>query len=339
MAFERYLASSETNKPPRKQYQEDWQELVNQQIGNAYNWYDIEIEQVPGTQEYVDIKARVSYALAPGTGTKLSDDWKQLIFQNPLDNYARMGKRFRYYDNIWLTVNSERYGSPSENCIVHRCNNTLNFLLTDGCIHQEPCVIDNNLKYGNIYYNNSVNVAQGTIYVWVQMNQYTKHINVNDRFILGYNKVFKVKAITNYLSENTFIHDGAPIIKLEMQVDSTLSTDDFENRITYSTPNDFITNDAYIKITPNINYIALTETVTFKCEYYFDNIKRDNEFTFSIVDSGIPEYAYVFTIIDGNTFSVKNNQRHLLSKLQISCVHDTNPEFNIIHDIELGGAY
>lgn len=339
MAYERYVASSVMIKSPEQQYRDNFQALIDQQINVAYNWFDIEVEDVLGTQIYRSTKVRMSYAINPGTGTKLSDDWKSLLFQTPSDKNIKMGKRFRYGNNIWLTINTEAYGSATENCVMRRCNNTLNVLLSDGSIHKEPCAIDNDVKYGNIYYNNAVNVAQGTIVVWVQFNNFTRNMNINDRFILGYNQVYKIKNIINYLSDFTFDPDGSPLVKMEMQLDSKVSTDDFTKRVTSSTSVVMFDSDDKILINPSLDSISQGDTATFTCYKYHDDVIKNNTFVFTIVDTGIPTSNYDLTTIDGNTFSVKNNAKYLKSKLNILCKDSTDNTFFITYLIELGGVY
>ena len=340
MAYERYMASSVMIRPAVEQHRENFQALVDQQIDNAYNWYDIEIEEIAGSEEYVSSKVRITHAINPDTGTKLSDDWKQLIFQNPEDKIAKLGKKFRFQDNIWITLNAEIYASATENCIIRRCANTLNFLLQNGCIHKEPCAIENNMDSTSIYFNNSVNVAQGTITVWLQKNDYTKNVNINDRFIIGYNKVFKVESVINFLSTNTLVPDGSNLLKLTMKMDSILSTDDFINGITQSTPSDLDKVSGYdIRINPDIDYISEFDTVTFTCNYYFNNVERENDFVFTVIDTGVPKQNYVFTVIDGNNFSIRNNLKYINAPLSIKCANALNPNLFIIKNIQLGGAY
>ena len=61
-------------------------------------------------------------------------------------------------------------------------------------IHYEPCVVEPNMQYVNMYYNDDVVISQATLYVILQHNQYTRNIEIDDRFIIGFNQVFKVKA-------------------------------------------------------------------------------------------------------------------------------------------------
>lgn len=339
MAYERYIsASSVIAKTPKEQHMENWQALIDQQIDNAYNWYDISVEDVFGSQVYNDMKARVTYAINPDTGTKLSDDWKQLIFQNEESN-IRLGKRYQYYDNIWLTVNTENFGSPTYNCVIRRCNSVFNFKLANGKVHKEPVAIDNGLDSSSIYFNNSVNIAQGSITAWLQINDYTRNININDRFILGYNKVFKVKSLINFLTSYTFDINGATLMKIEMQQDSILSSDDFTQKTTNSTPNDFTATSSYISIEPNDGYVSEGDTVEFSCYYMYNGTKRKNEFSFSVLDGSVPTENYIFSVIDSNHFTIQNIKRSSTHKIQVKCINLSNPNMFIVKDIELGGVY
>lgn len=340
MAYEKYSASSVMIKSPREQHREIFQAFVDEQIVNAHNWENIKVEKVFGTGEYSNINVRITHAINPDTGTKLSDDWKQLIFQNPKNKNAKLGKRYMFEENVWLTVNVERYVSATENCIVRRCNNTLNFVLQNGQIHKEPCAIENNMNSTNTYFNNAVNVPQGTIVVWLQLNKYTKNVNINDRFTIGYNKVFKVESVINFLSDETMTPDGSNLLKLTMKTDSILSSDDFINGITQSSPSELNVESGYdVRITPSSNYIVQSDTVVFTCYCYINDTQSDDEFEFSLDGNTVPQENYIFNVIDGNSFSVQNKKKYGESTLDILCTNVNNSDIYITKKIQLGGVY
>ena len=53
-----------------------------------------------------------------------------------------------------------------------------------------------------------------------------------------------------------------------------------------------------------VNSIYLNETITFMVNKYVDGVANTD--TFSVVCSDVPATNYDLTIIDGNTFSIKN---------------------------------
>lgn len=337
MSLPYWDATSDIRLKPSDRYKSDWEAYVKRQYDNAYNWFDIEKETAIGSQEYESMKIRLNSVLNPGTGLQLSDDWQALIFDVGFS--PQIGLRYKYKDNIWITVNIQKYSTPTDNCIIHRCNNYL--ALTDkfGNLHKEPCVIDPALKYGNIYYNNSVDIPQGSIVIWLQLNQYTKDIYVNDRFLIGYNEAYRVKNVINYLSDNTFNVNGSPLIKIEAYLDPIQIGDDFTTRITSNTPVVEAQSDATnIGITPINCTILQGITQTFTCNAYVGDSTNSDKFTFELISNNIPIDRYEFTIIDDNNFSIKNIKKYTSENLVVKCTNNTNNNFKLFNFV-LGGAF
>lgn len=335
MSYEYWQASLPIRKSPDVKYKDDWEHFTKRQFRNAYNWFDIEEEVGFGTQEYKTYKVRTTYVLIPGTGTKLSDDWRTVIFN--VGHKCKMGRRYRYFDNIWLTVNTEEYGTPTDNCIIRRCNSFITMKDKYGNIHKEPCAIDPNLKYGNVYYNNSVNIAQGTVKVWMQLNDYTKNIEINNRFILGYSEVYKVISIVNYMSDNTFDSYGCPLLEVEMKVDTKQIGDYFEesysgSELTVETNSEI----NFIGITPQEYNIPQGEKITYTCNYFNGDIASNHEFNFVLMDNNIPKERYSYDVIDGNTFSIQNYKKYVKENIQIKCIDLTN-QTERVFTFNLGG--
>lgn len=322
-------------KAPNIRYKDDWEAFVLKSFRNAYNWFDIEQEKEFGSEEYFKTKVRTTYVINPSTGTKLSDDWKTAIFN--VNNDVQMGRRYRYFGNIWLTVNTEQYGSPSNNCIIRRCNSFLAMKDKFGNVHQEPCSIDSNLKYGNIYYNNSVDIPQGEIKVWLQLNQYTKDIKINDRFILGYSEVYRIKTVLNYLSDYTFDPNGSPLMTLGMQLESKQIGDDFESNTTGSSPIVPISNDTNtIALNPPKYIIPQGKEIIYKCNFYNGNKLTNHTFSFNLMPNNIPEGRYLYKEIDENTFSIMNYRKYASEPVVIECKDLENEEIKKFH-FTLGG--
>ncbi len=331
-----FEASLNIRKAPNEKYKSNWEAFVDRQYENAYNWFDIEEEIGLGIQKYTPMKVRVTYVLNPATGLKLSDDWKSLIFNVGYD--AQMGRRYKYFDNIWLTVNTEEYGHPTNNCIIRRCNNYLTFQDESGGLHKEPCVIDSSLKYGNIYYNNSVDIPQGSVKIWLQLNEYTKDIKINNRFILGYSEVYRVKTVLNYLSDHTFDEEGSPLIELDMQLDTIQVGDDFKNNTTGSSPIVPIgENKTVTLIKPNQYIIPQGENLIYSCNAYKDEIVIDDKFEFMMLPNSIPEDRYSFNIINENQFSILNYRKYTKENIQIQCTNTANSEVSVFN-FTLGGV-
>lgn len=337
MSFDFLNASLPIRKEPHIQWRKDWETFYGKQFRDAYNWYDILEETEFGSEKYQPLKVRTTYVLNPGTGIKLSDDWKACIFD--VGYVPKMGRRYQYFNQTWITVNTEGYGSPTNNCVIRRCNSFLTMQDKFGNIHREPCAIDPGLKYGNIYYNNSVNIAQSAVQVWLQLNEYTKNIAINDRYILGYSQVFKVKTVMNYLSDYTFDPDGSPLITIDLSLDTDQVGDDFADNTTGSSNiiPDIHPNRNFIGITPSDTNIYEGTTVTYTCESYVGSVPSGNPFTFNVILNDIPDTRYLFEVINDNSFRITNYKKYTKEKLKIDCIDNITGDNKVI-EFMLGGS-
>jgi hypothetical protein len=73
-----------------------------------------------------------------------------------------------------------------------------------------------------------------------------------------------------------------------------------------------------IRISPNVLQILEGATQTFTCGLYLNEVLQAGTFTFSILGV-VPAYAYTFTAITGNSFSIKNNHMNT-NDLTVRCV-------------------
>ena len=334
---------------------EYYTETLQQKINETYEWspdtFEIERETGVGTLEFKPLVCRVTHAIDPKTGSNLGDDFKNLIFFDLSGNYI-MGERYKFNNSIWITTNTDNYKYVTKSAIVRRCNNELRWVdLETKQVVSEPCIVDYALKYANIYYNNTVDITQGTITVYAQYNNNTKKIFVNDRFVLG-SQVYKVKTITDVLRSKTYEQNTVPIITFQLYVDNIAADDNFAEDSEQYNPkyppniancskydslyNSNITGDTDIIVNPEIATIYLGEEQTFECYKTVDGVKRDTEFDF--VFSGIADTYYTATIIDGNHFSVKNLKPNTRRKLNIA-ISEKDGEKVKQMQLTLGGVF
>jgi hypothetical protein len=253
-------------------YLETLQSKIDAEWDYRYNVVDIEEEikrQYSYTSEapvYTPIEVVIQHVLTE-KGIKLAEDWKKIVFKNT-KHPTKRGQRYRFSldfeknptyteeekyrkSSIWLGVNLDSV-SPTTSIVVRRCNSSLGFAgsptmsydnITE--YHYEPCILDDDLKNINVYYNSSVNINQAEIYATMQYNHFTKNIRVNDRFVIGNvdlderenNSVFKVKAVSKFTSDATFSagnewgDEDIPLVLIALDRDDLSSRDDYEHRI------------------------------------------------------------------------------------------------------------
>ncbi len=97
-----------------------------------------------------------------------------------------------------------------------------------------------------------------------------------------------------------------------------------------------IVSNYQVVLTPDTNIILQGETQTYNCKLYLNGVLQVSTFTFTMGATTIPNTSYVFTVIDGNNFSVKNIKKDLTDTLTITCTSGTNSR---VLDVILKGVY
>jgi len=230
MSYEFYKAALSIAPANQQEYWADGlQDLIDQQYANASTFYDIEEELTKGTLVFTDTTLRVSSAINSTTNEKLGDDFKAILFQSG-DHVNGIGYRYRFDDNIWVTINTNNYKSVTTSVIVRRCNNSLNFYVDDVLV-EEPCIIDYNISNNEFDFNKNIDLNDGDIFVAAQYNDTTKDIEINTRFMFG-GQAFRVKSIDNLSRHKTLDNDSIYITKMVMKIDQVnTGNDDVDDNI------------------------------------------------------------------------------------------------------------
>ena len=338
-----------------KESQDYYTDLLQEKINETFQWspdtFEIEKEKATGTLDFEPLVCRVVHAIDPKTGLSLGDDFKNLLFFNLSGTYL-MGERYRFNNSIWITTNTDNYKYVTKSAVVRRCNNELRWIdLKTKQLISEPCIVDYALKYANMYYNNTVDITQGTITVYAQYNDNTKKIFVNDRFVLG-SQVYKVKSITDTLRSETYEQNTVPTITFQLYVDNIAADDNFTegseqynpkyppNLANYKKYSDIfesnISGESDVVINPEISVLYLGEQKEFECYEVINGEKQPTEFTFEF--SGVADTYYTYSVIDGNHFSIKNLKPNTRRKLTVNVL---NKEGKSVKQMQLmlGGAF
>ena len=310
----------EKNHNKENYYIASMQEKVNEDFIYRFNAFDIEEETKSGTLDFdKTFEAAVTTALTD-KGKKLSEDWKKLTFRD-INHYVQVGKRYRFSadpenvpPSIWMATNLATT-APVSNCIIRKCNNSLGMMVDNNTrIHYEPCIVEPNMQYVNLYYNNDVVIAQATLYVILQHNEYTHNIMIDDRFIIGYNQVFKVKSVNNFLNVTTMDDNSAPTILLSLDKDTIKATDDFTLKITevdkYN-PHEQQVDNYSLHFDYNEDKVFIGEQKEYTCRLYENNIEIPYSVTYSIKNVGeVPAGTYDFIISSDSSFTILNKKMY-----------------------------
>jgi len=338
----KYIKSAMYDTPiDYKTSEKYYSRMLKDKIDDTYEFssdtFEIEVEKEHGTMVFEPIICRVCHAIEPKTGLQRGDDFKDLKFFD-LKYDKGIGTRYRFDNSIWITCNTDNTKYITKSNVVRRCNNVLKYINDDGEIVEEPCIIEYAMKYSNIYYNDLLDIPQGTISIIAQNNINSSRILINDRFIFD-TQVYKIKSKQDFLRENTFDKNSAALIKFEANIDPSAPDDNFELGIASMNKYKYIYNptdeeESRIELSPNIDYVLEGQTTVFECYLYNGNDKLDN--VFDIYCDTVRSSFYDFDIIDGNHFSIKNNKMNLSHIVKIRCETDGMSK---TFDIQLRGLF
>jgi hypothetical protein len=220
--FSNINASMSTNSNYSNSYSDyarnTLQEKINSDFLYAADIYDIEEEISIGALEFQTITVRIVHILKNNIGIKVGDDFKELIFSE-LNHIVGLGLRYRFDDNIWLTINSDYYHYPTISVVIRRCNNVLRWRDIDNSILQEPCIIDYKINENAFDQNDKIIIPEGDIQVIAQYNDNSKKIRIDDRFIFG-DQAFRVRSINNFINKFTYDNESPKLLYLTMTKDN-----------------------------------------------------------------------------------------------------------------------
>lgn len=91
-----------------------------------------------------------------------------------------------------------------------------------------------------------------------------------------------------------------------------------------------------VRVAPSDRYILQGDTQTYNVYLYEDGIQQPDIFMVSVADYNVPSNKYTLTVIDGNSFSIKNNYMYLDYPLVLNL---TSGLISDTLEIELRGAW
>lgn len=361
-----YLLSQTPGNMQKDNYWlKELQDKVNADWRFRPNRVDIEKETGFGTEEYSPLEV-VMQSVRDDKGNKISDDWRRLVFKD-IRYKVKIGQRYRFAinidnqseeeKNIWIGVNRDSMNPTSQQVVV-RCNGTLGSIYTDengvNSYHYEPVSQKETLSGASLSFNQVAVDPRSTLTIIAQHNKYTKHYYINQRFIVGYDQVYKVKNIIKTGSLSTYNPYDIGTITLYLDLDQKAPQDDFENRIAFNgeksdivTPEPETGNSNYlVKINePNPLPTELKNTpIEFKVGLYNNEelLKTPVQIEATIENSPNPTNFFDLQIIDGNTFTLKR-KKYYFGNIIVKCyiTAEDSPvgvELSQMFEIFMGGV-
>ena len=241
------LTQTPKNYDPNNYWIKELQQKVDRDWCRAPNRIDVEYENVWGEQQYIPMEV-IAQTVKPDTNnTVISDDWRKLVFRNITSHYP-IGSHWRFDDDVgnvpaelerdvWIASNRNS-GDMTSSLTCVRCNNTLGSIITDSqgisSYHYEPIIFTRENKTVDLFYSKYGVLPQSEIYGIVQFNKYTDQYYVNQRFVVGYDQVYRITAMNKTQSRTTLNSKNIGTILLYFEVVNVAAEDDFEHRIAFN---------------------------------------------------------------------------------------------------------
>ena len=206
----------------------------------------IEEEKEAGTELYEPMEVVVQ-TVKNDKGEAVSDDWYRLVFKD-CRRQNKVGYRYRFsyeFDptepdckkNIWIGLNQTTM-EPTSSQVVCRCNGSIGSIYVDEngqtSYHYEPVIQPSKLSSPMFDYSEVAIDPDGSIMLIAQYNKYTKQYYINERFVIGTDRVYKINNIIKMDSRTTFDPEDIGVIRIYLAMDQVGKLDDMEKRIAYN---------------------------------------------------------------------------------------------------------
>lgn len=360
------LSQTPGNKEKSNYWLKELQDKVIADWNTRPNRADIEQETFFGSEEYFPLEVVVQ-SVRDDKGTKVSDDWRRIVFKD-ISYKVKIGQRYRFpirideklnveNVNIWIGVNQDSV-NPTAQQVVVRCNGTLGSIYTDeqgvNHYHYEPVSQKENLAGASVSYNQVAVDPRSTLTIVAQHNKYTQNYYINQRFIIGYDQVYKVKNIIKTGAQSTFNPLDVGIITLYLDLDQSSEQDDFVHRIAFNGEVEDIVNvlpelseEGYIIgiESPNPLPTELKKTpVEFKVGLYHNDVLTNTPISVQATIENLSNSSSYFDlqIVDNNTFTL-SRKKYYFGNIMVKCyvpadISPTGVELSQTFELFMGGV-
>lgn len=172
------------------------------------------------------------------TGSKMPNDYQTIYFQDTRIKGLYTGAKVKYAGNTWLAISPFNIADPMTQAVIRRCNAVWKHLDYYGNILAEPFVFQDGRAQStaNEYLDWSVipNWYQKCV---IQLNDETKELALNRRFILGSSAV-ELRGIVDFITDFSGETDEANanpepthVMFFDVQYQEPLEIDDMENGV------------------------------------------------------------------------------------------------------------
>jgi hypothetical protein len=334
-----YMTLSKTpkNRDKGNFFMKELQDKYNAEWKYAPDVVDVEFEKGWGTGEFDWIEVR-DQKVRSDKNKAYSDDARRLVFRDIWEKRFRIGSKFRFSErfdesvpeasrSVWLATNAS-YASPATSVVVTRCNGRLGFRLADergiSKDYYEPVIFGGELKGVDLYENQTAVSPESELTAVLQHNARTATFYINQRFVVGYDQVYRVKGLNKSYSRTTDDPHDPGLMILYLELTEKSEKDEFGDvLIAYNESHDVIVHDtdegsgdfAIDWVEPAEFPVRLPTTATVfsaRVLSHGEPIEAEVEFSYELenLPEGVDPDRYVEFEADGNSFTIRRKRQY-----------------------------
>ena len=331
------LSKTPKNRAHDNFFLKELQDKFDEEWKYAPNVVTVVYEKEWGTQEFDSVDVR-DQRIRSDKGKPYSDDLKRLVFKDIFEKRFKVGSMFRfskYFDadladsekDIWLAVNTV-YANPNTSVVVARCNGRLKLRIRDsqGIDHEysEPAIFNGDLSGVAFYYSQVAVSPQAALVAVLQHNERTATIYTNQRFVIGYDEVFRVKGIDKFYSNETNDPHAVGLMTVYLERVNISPNDELEKGLAYQEHSDVVIDKDPVHSDVTIEWVKPTvfppslksEPTVFQAIVKVDGVEKPEialnvSYSLANLPSGISPEAYVeYNDLGDNSFSLRRKRSY-----------------------------
>lgn len=334
-----YMTLSKTpkNRDKGNFFMKELQDKYNAEWKYAPDVVDVEFEKDWGTGKFDWIEVR-DQKVRSDKNKAYSDDARRLVFRDIWEKRFRIGSKFRFSErfdesipeegrSVWLATNAS-YASPATSVVVTRCNGRLGFRLANergiSKDYYEPVIFGGELKGVDLYDSQTAVSPESELTAVMQHNARTATFYINQRFVVGYDQVYRVKGLNKFYSRTTGAPHDPGLMILYLEITEKSDKDEFGDvLIAYNESRDVIVHDTTEGSEDNaIEWTEPTEfpvtlpttAMVFTAQVLSggEPIEANIEFSYKLenLPEGVDPDKYVGFEVNGNSFTIRRKRQY-----------------------------
>lgn len=234
------LSDTPKNRDKSNFFMKELQDKYDAEWKYAPDVVDVEYERTWGEMDFDWIEVR-DQKVRSDKNKPYSDDARRLVFRDIWEKRFRIGSKFRFSErfdesvpeegrSVWLATNAS-YASPATSVVVTRCNGRLGFRLADergiAKDYYEPVIFGGELKGVDLFDSQTAFSPESELTAVLQHNARTATFYINQRFVVGYDQVYRIKGLNKFYSRTTDDPHDPGLMILYLEITEKSEKDEF----------------------------------------------------------------------------------------------------------------